>query len=129
MSPVVTARGERPQGFAVCPLKQLPIDKGECAVGDGRAILKQISERKNPDVYRHEHWEGSFTDYLDIVRQIPTVTRNAFQRLYDMVVTHGSFPIEGSKDNLVRYNFFDDPDNGGPRAHFRPSQPPFGGVQ
>ena len=59
-------------------------------MGDGRAILKQISERKNPDVYRHEHWEGSFTDYLDIVRQTPTVTRNAFQRLYDMVVSHGS---------------------------------------
>ena len=42
-------------------------------MGDGRAILKQISERKNPDVYRHDHWEGSFTDYLDIVRQQPAV--------------------------------------------------------
>ena len=92
-------------------------------MGDGRAILKQISERKNPDVYRHEHWEGSFSDYLDIVRQTPTVTRNAFQRLYDMVVSHGSFPIEGSKDNLVRYNFFDDPDNGGRDAIFGLTKP------
>ena len=57
-------------------------------MGDGRAILKQIGERKNPEAYRHEHWEGSFTDYLDIVRQHAGVTRNAFQRL-----RHG--PVSG----------------------------------
>jgi serine protein kinase len=92
-------------------------------VGDGRAILKQISERKNPDVYRHEHWEGSFTDYLDTVRQHPGVTRNAFQRMYDLVISHGSYPIEGSKENLVRYSFFDDPENDGRDAIFGLTKP------
>ena len=92
-------------------------------MGNGRAILKQISERKNPEAYRHEHWEGSFTDYLDIVRDNPLVTRNAFQRLYEMVISYGSFPIEGTKDNLVRYSFFDDPANDGEDAIFGLTKP------
>lgn len=87
-------------------------------MGDGRTILKEISQRKSPEAYRQEHWEGSFTDYLDIVRRNPGVTRNAFQRMYDMVLSYGSYPIEGSKENLVRYSFFDDPDNNGRDAIF-----------
>ncbi|MBS0261565.1 MAG: serine protein kinase [Planctomycetes bacterium] len=92
-------------------------------MGNGRAILKSISERKNPDAYRLEHWEGSFTDYLDIVRATPEVTRNAFQRLYDMVMSYGSYAIEGTKDNLVRYRFFDDPANDGDDAIFGLTKP------
>ena len=29
------------------------------------------------------HWEGSFWDYLDVVRGNPLVSRNSFQRMYD----------------------------------------------
>lgn len=92
-------------------------------MADGRAILAEISQRKNPDVYRQEHWEGSYGDYLDIVRTNPKVTRNAFQRLYDMVVSFEAFPIEGSKENLVRYSFFDDPDHEGKDAIFGLTKP------
>src|SRR5262249_23118475 len=35
-----------------------------------------------------------------------------------MVMSHGSYPIEGSKENLVRYSFFDDPENEGRDAIF-----------
>src|SRR5262249_61642900 len=35
-----------------------------------------------------------------------------------MVTSHGSIPVEGSKENLVRYAFFDDPDNDGRDAIF-----------
>src|SRR5262245_11555356 len=92
-------------------------------MGDGRTILKQISERKSADAYRHEHWEGTLTDYLDVVRQHPGVTRNAFQRLYDMVMSYESQPIEGSKENLVRHSFFDDPENDGRDAIFGLTKP------
>ena len=92
-------------------------------MGDGRSILKEISERKNPEAYRHEHWEGTFTDYLDIVRTQPQVTRNAFQRLYDMVMSYGSDSIEGTKENLVRYRFFEDPANNGDDAIFGLTKP------
>jgi serine protein kinase len=92
-------------------------------VGNGRAILSEISQRKNPEVYRQEHWEGSFTDYLDIVRKQPGVTRNAFQRLYDMVMSYPTHVVEGSKENLVHYSFFDDPDNDGRDAIFGLTRP------
>ena len=32
-------------------------------------------------------WEGSFEDYLELVRKNPQVTRNAFQRVYDMIIS------------------------------------------
>jgi serine protein kinase len=31
--------------------------------------------------FRDQHWEGSFEDYLQIVRHNPKVTRTAFQRV------------------------------------------------
>ncbi|MGQ0635496.1 MAG: PrkA family serine protein kinase [Planctomycetaceae bacterium] len=89
----------------------------------GRAILQEISQRKNPEAYRHEHWEGTFADYLEIVRERREITRNAFQRMYDMVLSYGTYPIEGSKENLVRYQFFDDPGGDGHDAIFGLTKP------
>ena len=37
----------------------------------GQSLLQAISARQTPDVYRQEHWQGSFAEYLDIVRQTP----------------------------------------------------------
>ena len=78
-------------------------------MGTGRAILEQISDRQSPDEYHHEHWQGTFDEYLDIVRQKPEVAHTAYQRLYDMIISYGYYPLEGSKDELIRYKFFDDP--------------------
>jgi serine protein kinase len=87
-------------------------------VGDARAVLERISKSQNFDGYRQEHWHGSFDEYLDIVRKNPRVTRTAYQRLYDMILSYGTTPVEGSKDGWIRYRFFDDPDNGGADAIF-----------
>jgi len=54
-------------------------------MGTGRAILERISDCQSPDAYHHEHWQGTFDEYLDIVRQKSEVARTAYQRLYDMV--------------------------------------------
>ncbi|MDQ4075982.1 MAG: serine protein kinase [Chloroflexota bacterium] len=63
--------------------------------------------------FREQHWEGPFTDYLDIVRKNPTVARNAFQRMYDMILSYGSEQRELYRQPVTHYNFFDDPiDNG-----------------
>jgi serine protein kinase len=93
------------------------------AVGDGLSLLNRIAQRQNPDAFRQEHWEGSFAEYLDIVRANPKVTRTAFQRLYEMVVSKGTYAVEGTKENLVRYSFFDDPDNDGRDAIFGLTKP------
>ncbi len=69
-------------------------------MGDARAILERISKSQNFDGYRQEHWQGTFDEYLDIVRKEPRVTRTAYQRLYDMILSYGITPVEGSKDGL-----------------------------
>ena len=38
-------------------------------MGKGRALLEHMSERQSPETYRQEHWQGSFDEYLDIVRE------------------------------------------------------------
>ena len=86
-------------------------------------ILGQISNRQSPDTYRQEHWQGSFSDYLDLVRKNPEVARTAYQRLYDMIMSYGTYPVEGSKEGVIRYTFFDDPDNDGHDAIFGLSKP------
>src|SRR5687767_4802758 len=64
--------------------------------------------------FREQHWEGSFWDYLDIVTENPSVARNAFQRVYDMILSYGSEQYTHFKQELMRYTFFADPiDHGG----------------
>ena len=92
-------------------------------MGEGLSFLEQISRNKDPNRFREDHWEGSFAEYLEIVRQSPEVTRSAHQRIYDMVTSYGSYPLEQGKETLTRYRFFDDPDNDGRDAIFGLTRP------
>lgn len=74
----------------------------------GKAILGAIRQQINLSDYRKKHWEGSFEEYLDIVREHPEVTRTAYQRLYDMILSHGIEEIYENKEKVVRYKFFGD---------------------
>ncbi len=71
-------------------------------------ILHAISKHHDIDEYRDLHWEGSFEDYLNVVRDDPKVTRNAYQRIYDMVMSYGTEEYIDNKKKIVRYNFFKD---------------------
>jgi serine protein kinase len=92
-----------------------PSDQG---VRDTRSMLSTIASMQDFDRYRDLAWEGSFEDYLQIVRERPTVTRNAFQRLYDMVISYGTEEYIDNKKKLIRYNFFRDELDGGRDAVF-----------
>ena len=81
-------------------------------------MVARIAALQDYDSYRDLHWEGSFEDYLEIVRQRPAVTRNAFQRLYDMVVSYGEEEYIDNKKRLTRYPFFKDPLDHGKDAIF-----------
>jgi len=81
-------------------------------------MVARIAALQDYDTYRDLHWEGSFEDYLDVVRERPEVTRNAFQRLYDMVVSYGEEEYIDNKKRLVRYPFFKDPIGEGKDAIF-----------
>ena len=88
----------------------------------GQTLLKNISARQNPEAFRQENWQGTLAEYLDIVRTKPSVTRTAYQRVYDMIMSEGTYVVEGTKD-LIRYKFFDDPANEGEDAIFGLTQP------
>ncbi len=68
--------------------------------------------------FRDLTWTGTFNDYLHLVKEHPRVTRNAFQRMYDMIVEKGTSEYTEFKKPIVRYKFFDDEDHDGRDAVF-----------
>src|SRR3954454_16901647 len=74
----------------------------------GKAILSNIRDQLNLPEYQKIHWEGSFEEYLDIVHRQPEVTRTAYQRLYDMILSHGVEEVYEFKEKMTRYRFFTD---------------------
>ena len=88
-------------------------------MSDGQKIISLVAERQDLDQFRKKHWEGTFDQYLDLVRAEPRVTRNAFQRVYDMILSYGSEVYEPSRDERrSRYAFFSDPVEHGKDAVF-----------
>ena len=81
-------------------------------------MTDSIASLQDFKLYKELHWEGGFEDYLAIVRERPQVTRNAYQRLYDMIISYGTEEYIDNKKKLVRYNFFKDEQAAGANAIF-----------
>lgn len=79
---------------------------------------KILSDRKVVDEFKSFNWEGSFYEYLDMVRANPSITRNSFQRMYDMILSYGSSSYMEYKKNITKYHFFEDPIDSGKDAVF-----------
>src|SRR5579871_5610312 len=78
-------------------------------MGDLRTgMVDKIAAMQDFALYRDLSWEGTFEDYLALVKANPQVTRNAFQRAYDMIIRYGIEEYTDNKKKLVRYNFFKD---------------------
>ncbi len=82
------------------------------------SLLGTVATLQNQSEYESLHWEGSFEEYLRIIREEPRVTRTAFQRLYDMMISYGREEYIDSKKRLVHYPFFDDGIDNGKDAVF-----------
>ncbi|MFQ5701495.1 MAG: PrkA family serine protein kinase [Acidobacteriota bacterium] len=82
-------------------------------MSSGSEIISLVGQLQDLRAFRDQHWEGSFAEYIDIVRQNSEVTRSAFQRLYDMILSKGWYEYHDSKKRIVHYNFFDDVDGDG----------------
>ena len=80
-----------------------------------RALIEQ---RQDTDRYKELFWEGSFWEYLDMVRDDPRIARNAYQRLYDLIESYGKSEYTEYKKTIQRYHFFDDPFDDGKDAVF-----------
>lgn len=64
-------------------------------------MLKRIEERKMQE--EKLKWEGSFADYLEIVKEKPHICQLAHERIYNMIVSAG---VEHTREGK-RYKFFE----------------------
>ena len=82
------------------------------------SIITQIAKMQDISGFRDLHWEGDFEAYVELVREDPSISRSAYQRLYDMIVSYGSEEYTRNRERLIHYNFFDDPFENGKDAVF-----------
>ncbi len=85
----------------------------------GADIIGLVANQQDLSRFERRNWVGTFEQYLDLVRANPGITRNAYQRLYDMIMSYGVDVRESSRgERRTHYRFFDDPDNDGRDAVF-----------
>ena len=81
-------------------------------------IYAIIDRHLDTERFRQHHWEGSFAQYLEMVIANPRIARNAYQRLYDMILHYGTERYTRLRRDFVHYKFFDDPFEDGADAIF-----------
>ncbi|MFQ5670422.1 MAG: PrkA family serine protein kinase [Acidobacteriota bacterium] len=81
-------------------------------------FIDWIGSLYDSEGFQERHWQGTFEDYLQLVKSRPEVCRNAFQRIYDMILSKGYTEYYDVKKRIVHYHFFDDRDHGGTDAIF-----------
>ncbi len=87
-------------------------------MADKKELLSMIENNLDREHFRNLYWEGSFEDYLNMVSENPAVARNAFQRIYDMILYFGMERYTSLKHDYIKYKFFDDPMGKGEDAIF-----------
>ncbi|HZZ44755.1 MAG TPA: hypothetical protein VFE58_17595 [Tepidisphaeraceae bacterium] len=86
-------------------------------------LVAMIDRKLDTTHFREQHWEGSFWEYLDLVTENPAIARNAFQRVYDMILSYGSEQFTHFKQDYMRYKFFADPVDHGADAIYGLERP------
>lgn len=84
----------------------------------GISLTEIVNKSQTSEQYKDIHWKGNFDDYLNLVKQKPDVTRNAYQRIFDMVMSYGTYDYVDFKKPVTHYKFFDDERNNGKDAVF-----------
>ncbi|MBY0315767.1 MAG: serine protein kinase [Bdellovibrionales bacterium] len=77
------------------------------------SLASIINNWKDKDDFKDLAWHGTFDDYLAMIKESPRITRNAYQRMYDMIMEHGQDEYIDCKKKITRYKFFDDAVNDG----------------
>jgi serine protein kinase len=81
-------------------------------------LKKFMQSNYKVEDFEHLNWTGTFQDYLNLVSENPNIARNAFQRIYDVIISFGTSKYNEYKKEITRYNFFDDPLGDGKDAVF-----------
>ncbi|HEX5011350.1 MAG TPA: serine protein kinase [Planctomycetota bacterium] len=91
--------------------------------GAGARYIQFARNLDNRRAWADLNWSGSLADYLDLVRAEPRLARNAYQRLYDLILSYGVEPPPEGHDRPPHYAFFDDPLEKGRDAIFGIERP------
>ncbi len=78
-------------------------------MADVTRVYDLIESEVNQEKFQELTWTGSFSQYLERVLENPRLARNAYQRVYDMIMSYGCEEYTLFKEKIVHYNFFDDP--------------------
>jgi len=89
---------------------------GDFDTGFAKSLKSSLTNHQQEQ--RAISWQGSFDEYLDIVRQNPQVARNSYQRIFDMIIAEGTSEKIDNRTKIIHYNFFDDGARGGKEAIF-----------
>lgn len=85
---------------------------------DMSELFDAILKRQDIVTFQNLHWEGGFKEYLDIIEKNPEVTRGAYKRLYDMIMSHGMEERTLYREKVPHYRFFEDPLSNGTEGVF-----------
>src|ERR1044072_9402006 len=77
-------------------------------MGENKFNISDLLETHRRDGERLA-WEGTFRDYFELIMHNPSVSKLSHARICHMVLSVGTEQInEGSRDEIVKYNFFSD---------------------
>lgn len=70
--------------------------------------LAQLSELYDRSEFLAINEEMSFVEYVGLMKKKPKLARNAFQYVYDMIMSKGTSTFERYRKTFTRYHFFND---------------------
>jgi serine protein kinase len=81
-------------------------DSGPSSAVEGASLREIAARAAREEAACSTRWEGSFSEYLDLVERQPMHARNAWQRMADMIESHGC--TQGAAGAPARWHLFDD---------------------
>lgn len=83
--------------------------EGPSSENPRESTLREISQAFKSEQVQDKYLEIRFEEYLEKVLEDPRLVRNAYQRLYDMIKSHGTTTYKQGGKECIRYRLFDDP--------------------
>lgn len=81
-------------------------DSGPSSAVEGASLREIAARAAREEAACSTRWEGSFSEYLDLVERQPMHARNAWQRMADMIESHGC--TQDAAGAPARWHLFDD---------------------
>lgn len=75
---------------------------------NSNSLLERMMQWENSGEYKKLQEQLTFNQYYKIVEKNPDVARTAYQRMYDMIVSHGVEEIKEGNEEMRIYKFFED---------------------